>query len=89
MTSSGVGTELKKLLPSWIVKDHKSCGCENAVQKLDRYGVEWCEENASHIAQYLVDQSEHLIPAFRLVPLAGRSCEAKRIVKKAIKNAKR
>ena len=89
MTSSdGVGTELRKLLPGWIISGKKSCGCESAAAKLDRYGVAWCEQNIDQIVQYLADQSEHLIPAFRVVPASGRQAIAKRIVQKAIKNAK-
>ena len=56
--------------------------------KLDRYGVAWCEQNTEHIVQYLVDQSEHLIPAFRVVPASGRQAIAERLVRKAIKSAK-
>jgi len=56
--------------------------------KLDDYGVAWCERNTDRIVQHLVDQSEHLIPIFRTVPKAGRKAIAKRLVAKAIENAK-
>lgn len=88
MTSKGVGTELRKLLPGWIVSSKKSCSCDSAAEKLDRYGVAWCEQNTDQIVQYLVDQSEHLIPPFRVVPASGRKAVATQLVKKAIKNAK-
>ena len=88
MTSNGVGTELRNLLPGWIVRGKKSCGCQSAAEKLDRYGVAWCEQNTDQIVQYLVDQSENLIAAFRLVPVSGRRAVAERLVAKAIKNAK-
>lgn len=88
MTSKGVGTELRKLLPDWIVSGKKSCSCDSAAEKLDRYGVAWCEQNTDQIVQYLVDQSEHLIPAFRVVPASGRQAIAERLVRKAIKSAK-
>ena len=88
MTSEGVGTELRQLLPGWIVSRKKSCGCESAAEKLDRYGVAWCEQNIDHIVQYLVDQSDKLIPVLQAVPKTGRRVAAERLVRKAIKNAK-
>ena len=85
--SKGVGSELQKLLPKWLVKSSKDCGCENAAEKLDRFGIQWCKENIDHIVQYLLDQPDRLIPALRPIPMAAKKAAAKKIVQQAIKNA--
>jgi len=85
---SGVGTELGKLLPKWALKKNRSCRCSETAAELDQNGVKWCEDNFDLISAHLVRQSEHLIPAFRVVPASGRQAIAERLVRKAIKNAK-
>ena len=84
--SVGVGTELAKLIPRWAYRN--GCKCKKKAAEYDSAGVAWCEQNTDQIMQYLVDQSEHLIPAFRLVPVSGRRAVAEQLVAKAIKNAK-
>lgn len=84
--TEGVGTELSKLIPRWAYGN--KCQCQKKARQLNAAGIAWCEQNTEHIVQYLVDQSEHLIPAFRVVPASGRKAIAERLVSKAIKNAK-
>ena len=84
--SKGVGTELAKLIPRWAYQN--GCKCKKKAAEYDSAGVAWCEQNIDQIVQHLTDQSEHLIPVFRVVPASGRQAIAKRIVQKAIKNAK-
>lgn len=84
--TKGVGTELSKLIPRWAYGT--GCQCQKKASQLNAAGIDWCEQNTDEIVQYLVNQSEHLIPAFRIVPASGRHAIAKRLVKKAIKNAK-
>ena len=89
MTSkNGVGTELSKLIPKWAVKSGAQCNCRNVAAKMDRYGIKWCEDNRNQIITHLMEQDEHLIPAFKLVPEAMKKIAAERLLNKAIKNAR-
>jgi hypothetical protein len=85
---SGVGTELSKLIPDWAVKMNTGCGCKNVAKKWDQYGIDWCERNRTKLVAHLMSQSEHLIPAFKLVPDAMKKVAAERLLNKAIKNAR-
>ena len=85
---SGVGTELGKLLPKWALKKNRSCRCSETAADLDENGIKWCEDNFDSLILHLLNQSEHLIPVFRMVPTSGRRAIAESLVKKAIRNAK-
>ena len=51
----GVGTELEKLIPDWFEKS--GCGCNDYARKLDRKGVDWCDEHRAEIVEHLVKQA--------------------------------
>ena len=86
---SGVGTELSKLIPKWATQFNGECKCKDVADKMDRRGIDWCEINSASIVTHLMKQSEHLIPAFRLVPAPVRKIVAEKLLRKAIANAKR
>ena len=83
------GTELSKLIPDWAVKNKSSCGCSDMATKMDRYGINWCEDNKNTIVAHLMSQSEHLIPAFKLVPNKMKKLVAEQLLNKAIENARK
>ena len=85
---SGVGTELSRLIPDWAVKQGSGCNCKSVAKKWDKYGVAWCERNRELIVGHLLGQSDHLIPAFKLVPEAARKLVADKLLNKAIRAAK-
>jgi len=89
MDESGAGSELAKLIPRWAVKNKSACGCSDMAAIMDQRGVTWCEDNKNTIVAHLMSQSEHLIPAFRVVPNAMKKAVAERLVNKAIENAKK
>jgi len=84
----GVGTELSKLIPEWATQFKGGCGCKDMAKKMDDRGVNWCEANSLSIVAHLLSQSEHLIPAFKLVPVPVKKIVAERLLRKAITNAK-
>ncbi len=85
---SGVGTELSKLIPKWATQFNGECKCKDVADKMDRRGIDWCEINKDQIVAHLLSQSDHLIPAFKLVPEAIKKVVAERLLRKAITNAK-
>lgn len=84
-----VGTELSKLIPDWAIKNKSACGCSDMAAIMDQRGVAWCEDNKNTIVAHLMSQSEHLIPAFRVVPSAMKKAVAEKLVNKAIENARK
>lgn len=84
-----VGTELSKLIPDWAVKNKSSCGCSDMAARMDKYGINWCEDNKNTIVAHLMSQSEHLIPPFKFVPAAMKKIIAEQLVNKAIENARK
>ena len=85
---SGVGTEMSKLIPDWATQFKGKCSCKDTAKKWDSYGVDWCERNRDMIIAHLLSQSEHLIPAFRLVPDSMKKVVAGRLLNKAIRSAR-
>ena len=57
-------------------------------EKMNRWGAEGCFIKRGHIVAHLLAQSEHLIPAFKLVPAPVKKVIAERLLRKAIANAK-
>ena len=86
--STGVGTELSKLIPSWAVQFKKGCGCKDMQKKMDRWGPDGCEAREDEIVAHLLSQSEHLIPAFKMMPGAMCKVIATRMVRHAIRQAR-
>jgi hypothetical protein len=89
MTSSGVGHQLGLLIPKWVVQSSSQCKCSDMAAKMDQYGIKWCEDNRNTIVAHLMSQSEHLIPAFKLVPNKMKKLVAEQLLNKAIENARK
>lgn len=89
MTSSGVGHQLGLLIPKWVVQSNSQCKCSDMAAKMDQYGIKWCEDNRNTIVAHLMSQSEHLIPAFKLVPNKMKKLVAEQLLNKAIENARK
>jgi len=84
-----VGSQLESLIPDWAVKNKSRCGCSDMAARMDKYGINWCEDNKNTIVAHLMSQSEHLIPAFKLVPKTMKKLIAEQLVNKAIENARK
>ena len=85
---SGVGTELSKLIPDWALQFKGGCECKDMAAKMDKWGPDGCYQRRDHIVAHLMAQSDHLIPAFKLVPPAVKKIVAGKLLKKAIRNAR-
>ena len=86
---SGVGTELAKLIPSWLVQQRKECNCKTVQAKLDDLGIPWCENNKQYLVAHLLSQSERLIPLAKIVSPTIQKRIAVKLVEKAIENARK
>ena len=84
-----VGTELAKQIPKWAVQFKGGCGCKDMQKKMDRWGPDGCYARRHQIVAHLLTQSEHLIPAFQLVPDAVKRIVAQRMLNKAIRTARK
>jgi hypothetical protein len=84
---SGPGTELGRLIPEWLARQTKGCGCQNWQRKMDAWGVAGCQKNRQMIINRLVAQRKLLPKAFHLMPVAAIRLGAARLVDQAIKNA--
>ena len=84
-----VGTELSKLIPRWAVKMGEGCGCKDMAKKMDKWGIEGCEQRFDQIVAHLLSQDEHLIPAVKMVPESLKRVVAGKLVAKAISNVRK
>lgn len=83
-----VGTALESLIPQWALKQRSGCDCKSWVKKMNKWGVEGCEDNFETIVQHLVGQKKYLVPALQLVPDALARVGAEKILRKAINSCK-
>ncbi len=84
---SGAGTELGKLIPEWLAKQTRGCGCNDWKRKMDNNGIEWCKANKPMIIQRLVQQKNLLPAPLRMLPRSALKAGAELLVDKAIANA--
>lgn len=84
---SGPGTELGKLIPDWLAKQTKGCGCSDWRRRMDKLGVEGCKANRNMIVMRLVRQKGLLPPPLRILPKLALRAGAEMLVDRAIKNA--
>ena len=84
----GVGTQLSKMIPDWAVQFKGKCKCKDMQTKMDRWGPEGCERRMNGIVAHLLSQSDHLIPALKMVPATAKKMVAERMVRVAIKRAR-
>ena len=82
-----VGTELAKQIPDWAVQFKGGCGCKDMQAKMDKWGPDGCYARRNQIVAHLMSQSDHLIPAFKLVPDNIKRVIAGRMLNKAIRAA--
>lgn len=81
-TSTGPGTELKKLL-SWFSLPTADCQCETHAQIMNIWGPAKCREELETIIEWVVEEAEQQnYPSGPITRLA-----IKAIVKQAIRNA--
>ncbi len=88
-SSEQVGTELSKLIPDWALQFKGKCGCKDMQKKMDRWGPDGCEKRRDQIVAHLLSQGDLLIPAFRIIPEAGKTVAANLLLNKAIRNARK
>ena len=87
---SGVGTELRKMIPKWAVTENDaSCGCKKTAEKWDKYGIEWCVRNRELIIDHLMGQSDHLLGILRAIPATVRRAMVAHTVTVAIGRARK
>ncbi len=84
---SGAGTELGKLIPDWLVRQTRGCGCNNWKRKMDDNGIGWCKANKLLIVNRLVQQKALLPAPLRMLPKSALKAGAELLVEKAITNA--
>lgn len=80
----GPGTELKALLGGWPLrfKPSKDCKCKDRAARMDRLGIEWCEQNIETISGWLREEAnKRHIPYSELM--------GKALIKKAIRRARK
>lgn len=53
--SGGPGSELKKIVPSWL--ESQNCGCTDKALQMDNWGVAGCSQRRSEIVDFLLKQS--------------------------------
>jgi hypothetical protein len=81
-TTSGPGTELKKLLSYLGIFADGDCPCNAHASEMDHNGPDWCEQNIETVVGWLEEEAtKRNLPFFRF---AGRQ-----IVKLAIWRARR
>lgn len=97
----GPGCQLHQILEAWGFRETPGCGCKSFAKKMDKWGVDGCEARLdSDIVPWIVKQfddrrkkpkglsvtAKHLV---RVTPRAAVPVIAKRLVKKAIRAAKK
>jgi len=81
--TQGPGTELKKLLKTWLrIEASPDCSCNARARTMDERGIEWCEANIDEIVGWLREEATKRGLPF--LDAAGRM-----LVMRAIHNAKR
>ena len=84
----GVGTQLSKMIPDWAVQFNGKCRCKDMQSKMDRWGPDGCERRIDIVVAHLLEQSDHLIPTLKMVPLTAKRMVAEKMVRTAIKRAR-
>jgi len=81
----GPGTELKRLLKSWLnIEPTESCACNSMSARMDSLGPEWCESDAGMAEIVGTMRSEAARRGLPFIDAGGRL-----LVRRAIKNARR
>jgi hypothetical protein len=80
--TTGPGTELKRMLKFFRVKESGGCGCSSKARQMNERGTEWCRKNVRRIEGWLKAEAER-----RGLPFSGFA--ARRLIKLAIWRAER
>ena len=86
LIGQGVGTELKKIIPQFL--DSGSCSCRAYALKMNRWGIEGCEERFDSIVDYLANKAKAK-KLLSWVPDSATRTVVSKFVQKAIAKAKR
>lgn len=81
VTTSGVGTELKKLLHRFGITASGKCACEQRATEMDAKGIDWCEANKKLIEGWLREEA-------RARRLPFNTLAARALLRLAIRNAR-
>ena len=83
-STTGPGTELKKLLAGWPFRivSKPNCSCNAKARAMDAKGCDWCETNLDEIVAWLREEATKRKLPF--LDVAGRM-----LVRRAICNARR
>ena len=87
LSSTGVGTELSKIIGKWISRP-KSCNCNIYAGTLNEWGPDKCEEKIDEIVDKLMEQEKYLSRSLKLFPDLIKRATLKTMIKKAIKNTR-
>jgi len=90
MPQGGPGTELTAILHSLGIKDTENCACRKHATQMDAWGPEKCRENMELIVSWMLNEAQTRgwpIPSGWLTHSWG--WVARRLVKRAIRNAER
>lgn len=88
---STTGTQLKKLieksLPQSLLEKvpKATCGCGDLERKMNRWGIEKCQQEAEYIISHLVGQSDKMGKVATAVPLVIRRKAAQKMLNLAIR----
>jgi hypothetical protein len=83
VTTSGPGTQLKKLLKTWLrIEATPNCSCNARARTMDTNGCDWCEAHLEEIVGWLREEATKRGLPF--VDMAGRV-----LVRRAISNARK
>ena len=86
--SIGPGTALANMIPDWAVQFKEGCGCRDMQKKMDKWGPDGCLNRLDLIVKHLMNQSDMLIPAFKMVPAPMRKVIATGLVRHAISQSR-
>jgi hypothetical protein len=78
------GSALESLIPEWAVESGRQCSCASMKAQMDTMGTQWCIDQSDMLVEHLMQQSDKLIPIFRVLPYSLRMTAAKNLLEKAI-----
>lgn len=82
----GPGTELKKLLLRFGIRETEDCGCGDLANAMNLNGSQWCLNHADEIAEWMIDQASERKVLGKLTRLSRRGAKhaAKRLIRIAV-----
>jgi len=77
----GPGTELKRLLARFWIRDHHGCECNHRAKTMNLKGCDWCQENIATIVGWMREEAKK-----RRLPFVKWAATI--LVRRAIRNAR-